>query len=573
MSLTDTLVTRLEHAAEIGTETDGIRVLDRHERGELRTWAQIRDDVAAMAGGLKARGLSSGDRVAVILPTCPEFIDIYFGAAWIGASAVALYPPVRLGRLDEYYTRTIRMIQRSGAKMIVTDKRVQRILGPVLAETAPTLGMHLIESLPAAPIPSNSAGPDDLVMVQFSSGTTDHPKPVGLTHRQVLANTEAILDLMPPDAPYQHAGVSWLPLYHDMGLIGCIIPAAHRAAPLTLLPPEAFLAKPALWLRAISRAKASISPAPNFAYALCTERIRDEELEGCDLSSWRMALNGAEPTSPAVMDAFIKRFEPWGLRPEVMMPVYGLSEAALAVTFGEQEERFHTRRFSPEALSDGRVEVDADGIRLASVGKPLRGFGVEIRDDEGGETAVDKVGHIWVKGPSLMDGYLDDTPSPIENGWLRTGDLGFIEDGRLFVTGRAKDVLIIRGKNHAPQDIEHACDDVDGVRAGCAAAVAEISEDGEQLLVFVEHRSQSPQDLAEQCQVAIRSATSLSPDLVVILEPGTLPRTSSGKIRRAETLKRWKNNQLTAPDAVTPWFLAGALARSTWARIRHAKNG
>ena len=569
-ALGDTIVARLERAAEIGRAIDGIRVLDRHERGDHRSWAEIRDAAARVAGGLCALGLKPGDRVALILPTCPGFLDIWFGASWMGAVSVALYPPVRLGRLDEYYERTVRMLERTDTKLIVTDKRIQRILGPVLQRAAPALGMHTVEALASAdPIPARPAESDGLMMVQFSSGTTHHPKPVGLTHSQVLANTEAILDFMPADAQYEHGGVSWLPLYHDMGLIGCIMPAVHRPGPLTLLPPEAFLARPAIWLRAISTFSATVSPAPNFAYALCTERIRDEELEGCDLSSWRLALNGAEPTSPAVMDAFIERFRPWGLRPEALTPVYGLSEAALAVTFGVPERPFHSRCFDRDALAQGTVQAAETGVRLASVGRSLRGFAVQIRAAGGGLSASDAVGEIWVSGPSLMEGYMDGSQSPIQAGWLQTGDLGFVHEGELFVTGRAKDVLVIRGRNHAPQDVETAVGPVMGVRTGCAAAVADIGEDGERLLVFVEYRADPPEDLPEMCRTAILAATGLDPDLVVALSPGTLPRTSSGKIRRAETLRRWLAGELHPPEAVTPWFLAGALAKSAWARMRH----
>jgi acyl-CoA synthetase (AMP-forming)/AMP-acid ligase II len=569
----DTLVARLLRAAEHGRDIDGIRVLDRHERGELRTWSEIRDDVARTAGGLIERGLQSGDRVGIILPTCPGFIDTWFGASWLGAVPVALYPPVRLGRLDEYYARTVRMLKTSGARMIITDKRIQRILGPVLQRAAPDLGMHTVDTLASThPVPAQPSGPDELMMVQFSSGTTSHPKPVALTHRQVLANTEAILDFMPADAPYEHAGVSWLPLYHDMGLIGCIMPAVHRPGPLTLLPPEAFLARPSLWLRSISRYKATVSPAPNFAYALCTERIQDEDLEGCDLSSWRLALNGAEPTSPEVIHRFCDRFKAWGFRAEALTPVYGLSEAALAVTFGSPKRRFQATHFQRDGLSQGEARQAPDGVGLASVGQPLRGFEIQIRAPDGSPASPGSIGRIWVQGPSLMAGYLDGTESPIRDGWLDTGDLGFVHQGELFVTGRTKDVLIIRGRNHAPQDVEIALDPIDGVRNGCAAAVADISEEGERLLVFVEHRPSPPSDLPEQCRSAIRSATGLDPDLVVALAPGTLPRTSSGKIRRGETLRRWRSGEFSPPDAITPWFLAGALARSAWARLRHSQN-
>ena len=569
--MSDTLTTRLQRAAQVGTPDEGIQVLDRHGQGAHRSWHDIEQRVAHTAGALAALGVKPGDRLGVILPTCAEFIDVFFAAAHLGAVTVAMYPPVRLGRLDEYYTRTSRMLERSGACILLSDRRIRRILGPLEAAVSLPLGVHTVESLHGAgTVAAHPSEADDLMMVQFSSGTTTQPKPVALTHRQVLANTECILDFMPPDDQIIHRGTSWLPLYHDMGLIGCILPAVHRPGGLTLIPPEAFLARPALWLQTISKTRTTVSPAPNFAYAMCTERIRDDEMEGCDLSNWRMALNGAEPTSPAVMRAFTERFSQWGLPDNALTPVYGLSEAALAVSFGDPGRPFTTARLQSEAMSQGRIVPDPSGPELASVGKPLRGFRVQIRAPDGKEQPPDRIGEVYAHGPSVMAGYLDDTPSPIADGWLKTGDLGFMHNEELYITGRAKDVLVIRGRNHAPQDVEQALDSVAGVRAGCSAAVADVTPSGERLLVFVEHRDDPPKDLPEACRKAIRGATGLDPDLVVALQPGTLPRTSSGKIRRAETLRRWKAEELTPPQSVTPWLLAGALAKSTWARLRNA---
>jgi acyl-CoA synthetase (AMP-forming)/AMP-acid ligase II len=298
--------------------------------------------------------------------------------------------------------------------------------------------------------------------------------------------------------------------------------------------------------------------------------VRDEDLadvdgQPADLSCWRLALNGAEPIAPRTLRAFRERFAAWGLRPEALTPVYGLSEAALAVTFSDPMTAFLTRRFDRAALSQGRAEQSpeeaAEALELVSVGRPLPGFDVVIRGPSGEVCSEGLVGRIWVAGPSLTSGYLNRPESPVRDGWLDTGDVGFLLDGELYITGRAKDVLILRGRNHAPQELEHAVDAVDGVRTGCSAAVAEISSEGERLLVFVEAREDDP-ELAERCRKAVLSNTGLDPDLVVILAPGTLPRTSSGKIRRAETLSRWQQGELLPPDKVTPWLLAGALAKS-----------
>jgi len=416
--------------------------------------------------------------------------------------------------------------------------------------------------------------PDDVALVQFSSGTTGAPKPVVLTHRQVLSNAHAILDIEPDDDDFSPSGVTWLPLYHDMGLIGCVIPALMYPAELTLIPPEAFLAKPALWLRAIGRYRGLISPAPNFAYALAVERIRDEQLEGVDLSCWRFALNGAEPTSADTMRAFIERFSAWGLRPEALTPVYGLSEAALAVTFGDAEAPFLSRQFDAQELSEGRAVPVESGAELSSVGRPLRGFDIQIRDESGGVLESGHIGQLWACGPSVMDRYLDGSPPPRDGAWLDTGDLGFVLEGELYITGRAKDVIIIRGRNHDPHTLEVALDSVEGVRTGCSAAVSEIHGDGERVFVFVEARGAVAEDFAERCRVAVLAATGVNPDVVIPLAAGTLPRTSSGKIRRSEALARWKAGTLVAPKAITPLRMAGALARSAWSewQARHSPS-
>ena len=568
----DTLQQCLDRAARVGLpQRDGLHWLDRHEHETHVPWHAVRERARRAGGTLRGRGVRPGDRVAILLPTHPTFGDAFFGVLAAGAVPVPLYPPVRLGRLDDWVAQTAAMMRAADVRAVIAGPRVRRVLGKVLELAPPPLGLMPAEKLAQGPdVPFHPAQPDDLAMVQFSSGTTVRPKPVGLTHRQALANVSRILDFMPPDAPYEHVGVSWLPLYHDMGLIGCVFVAAYRAGPLALLPPEAFLAKPALWLRAISRFRGTVSPAPNFAWALCVERVDDAQLDGCDLSSWRLGLNGAEPVSPETSRAFTARFGRWGLRETVVTPVYGLSEAALAVTFSDPTTPAPTTWLDRAALAQGLARPSAPGpqsIELASVGRPLRDYAVQIRSPDGQPLPDGQVGHLFVAGPSLMRGYLDRTEQPIRDGWLDTGDVGFVLDGRLTITGRAKDVLILRGRNHAPHDVERAVDSVDGIRTGCAAAVADLSHGGERLLLFVEVRERSPAQ-AESCRKAALQATGLRVDAVLLLEPGTLPRTSSGKIRRAEALRLYQAGALVPPDPVTPARLVGAMARSALGHLR-----
>jgi fatty-acyl-CoA synthase len=398
------------------------------------------------------------------------------------------------------------------------------------------------------------------------------PKPVALSHRAVAAQVEILNGFWRDTEELRHSCVSWLPLYHDMGLIGCVFPALARDATLTLLGPELFVARPALWLRALSRYRATISPAPNFAYNLCLTRVSDADMEGADLSHWQIALNGAEAVSPSVLRAFSERFARWGFRAEALTPVYGLSEAALAVTFSDLARPFRSVRVDREGLAgEGLALETEDGREIVSVGRPLPGFRLEIRDEEDRPLLPGRVGRVWIQGPSLMEGYLDApeaTARALRDGWLDTGDLGFLRGGELYLTGRAKDVVILRGRNHAPEEIERSLEGIPGFRTGCAVAASWLPEgaDGERLVLLVEEaRNASPEQLEalpEACREAVLGAVGLAVDEVAVLEPGTLPRTSSGKLRRQEALRLWLTGELQPPEPVTPLRMAGAMARS-----------
>jgi len=559
----------------------GLRLLDRDERPLWLGWNEIAERARGVAGALAERGVARGDRVALIFPTGAEFFDAFFGVLLAGAVPVPLYPPVRLGRLDEYVDRTAAMLRATGARMVLSDARVRRLLGSVIERARPPLGCWSPAQLGDGRYRPVAVGPDDLGLVQFSSGTVVDPKPIALSHRALVAQTVRLNAFWPGTEGRQESGVSWLPLYHDMGLIGCIFPALDRPAVVTLIPPEVFVARPATWLRAISRYGGTISPAPNFAYGLCVEKIRDEELDGVDLSRWRVAMSGAEPVAPRVLRAFRDRFRRWGFRAGALTPVYGLSEAALAVTFSEIEAPFLSRRFDRDELTErGRAILADDGIELVSVGRPLPDFELEIRDRDDQLVGPGHVGRVMVRGPSLMEGYLgrlQDTARVVRDGWLDTGDLGFILDEELYLTGRAKEVLILRGRNHLPDEVEHAVDQVAGVRTGCVVAVSYLPEggEGEELVLLVEVRPAGPavEALVAEIRRAVRAATGLHADWVELLEPGTLPRTSSGKLRRLEALRRWRAGTLNPPAPVTALSVAGAMARSSLALARVTIDG
>ena len=565
-----TLNAALERAATVPGA--GLELVDRRERSRPLPWAEVHRQASEVAAGLVARGVRPGDRVALIYPTGEEFFAAFFGALLAGAVPAPLYPPVRLGRLSEYHAATAAMVEAAGARMVLADRRVARLLGETVARARPELGALRISELPAGQPVARAVSEDDLALVQFSSGTTVAPKPVALSHRAVMAQVGLLNGFWPDSEEIEHSGVSWLPLYHDMGLIGCVFAALERPARLALIPPELFVARPAVWLRALSRTRATVSPAPSFAYGLCVEKVRDEELDGVDLSAWRVALNGAEAVAPSVLAAFTERFARWGFRPEAMTPVYGMSEASLAVTFSDLRTAPSVRRFERDELAREQRAVEADdGLAIVSVGRPLPGFEIEVRGPRAERLDDGRVGRVWTRGPSLMAGYLgrpEATARALVDGWLDTGDLGFVHRGELFLTGRAKDLLIVRGRNHAPEEVERAVDGLEAVRTGCAVAVSWLPEGApsERVVLFVERAKGISDEAAlaavDEAKEAVLAATGIHLDEVRVLPPGTLPRTSSGKLRRAEALARHRAGTLAPPEKVTPLRLVGAMLRS-----------
>lgn len=631
----DTLSSMLEHAAASQT---GVRFLDRSEQATYYAYAEVYRRAQQVAGALMASGLRTGDRVGLIVPTSIDFYDAFFGSLLAGATPVPLYPPVRLGRIDEYHEQTARMLNAAECRVLLTNKRLQRVLGRTAELSTLPLGVTRVETCIDGRPARVRTRPDQLGLVQFSSGSTTSPKPVALTHAQLTANIRTILaTLRTPygSSDFEHRGVAWLPLYHDMGLIGCVLSAVAQPGEMTLIPPEQFVAKPALWLRAISRYGATISAAPNFAYALCAERIRDAELDGVDLSQWLLALNGAEPVTARAMDHFIRRFAAWGLRPETLTPVYGLAEATLAVTFSSPSDRYVLHNFARSPLLEqGRAVLatpkvpdqqltsastaatpqagaqrpaplaaaergassvtqapasarsanagSADTVALVSCGRPLPGNEIRIVDDADAPVPPGCLGRIQTRGPAVMHGYLgqpEATAATVHDGWLETGDTGFLWEGQLYLFGRAKDVIVLRGRNYAPQDIEQVVDELEGVRRGCTVAVGavlEASHAGEELLILSEYRANaaatSVAELPERIRKRVLDALGLRAARVEALAPGTLPRTSSGKLRRSEARRRYLSGALTPPKRMGAVGIAREMWRSAAAMRRKQQD-
>ncbi len=563
----------------------GARFVRRNGAAEFYPYRDILASAQAAAAGLQKRGIKPGDRVALILPTSRGFLDAFLGCQLAGAIPAALYPPFRFGKLDEYFVRTRQMLNKIGARMLITDARVRKLLGPVAS------GVETLQS--AIDVTDLASGGDqwrppevhldDPAFLQFSSGSTREPKAVIMTHRSLIANLEMMAAALRavPNTNAENGGVCWLPLYHDMGLVGCMLTGLYYPATVTYISPEDFIVDPSLWFKTISRYKAIISPAPHFAYRLCYAKVRDQDMEGVDLSSWRLALNGAEPIEVEGMRLFQERFSKWGFQSQAMTPVYGLAEAGLAVTFSDLAKPPLITEFDRDLLATEQKASPGSGRPLPSVGRRLPGLDVQIWDDNNRAVNDTYVGRIVVRGASITPGFFNDpelTQAAIKDGWLDTGDLGFFYDENLYISGRAKDLIIIRGRNYAPQEIEDLLFDVPGVRTGCAVAVsAAVGSEGEQLIILAEKDVRRPvpeTDLAAAISERILSGLQLRPYLVQILEPGTLPRTSSGKFRRADALRMFVAGELVPPDKVNALKMFVELGKSqiAWSRFHLRKD-
>ncbi len=521
-----------------------IRFFEDAGGGVELTHGGLMAEARKLAGGLLARGLEPGEAVALMLPTGPDYFHSFLGIWLAGGVPVPIYPPFRPAQLVEHVRRQAGILDNCRAALLVTTGDLGRV-GSLLREQVPSLRAVLAPATLAgdgrAAVPRAAA--EDIALLQYTSGSTAAPKGVMLGHANLLANVRAIgaaVEVRPGDVT-----VSWLPLYHDMGLIGAWLGSLYHGVPLILMSPLAFIGRPSRWLEAIDRHRGTITAAPSFAFDLCTRRIRDAELEGLDLSSLRAVYNGAEAVSPTTMQHFIDRFARLGFKPEAMMPVYGLAEASVALTFPPLGRTPVVDAVDRRRLAQaGRAEPVAAGAsnakRFVACGQPLPGHEVRIVDEADRELPDRSEGHIQFKGPSATSGYLrnPEATARLKHGdWLDTGDLGYIAGGDLYVTGRTKDIIIKAGRNIYPEELEEAVGAIEGVRAGNVAAfgVADEAANGEALVVLAETRKTGEADratLIEAIEARALDITGMPADRVVLCPPNTVLKTSSGKIRR-----------------------------------------
>lgn len=559
------------HAAAERWPERGIHLYDAAGVKAHLTYPQLLDRARRVAAVLHHRNLRPGARLMVVSPTSLDTIAVLLGAMLAGVAPIPLAPPrqSRTTHFARYLGSVYRLAERLECRHIVADPDAHDLL-LARAETEPwfdsalSLGALAAAAAPPQELPdAHDILPDDTAYIQLSSGTTGPPKSVLLSHRSILTNIHAIgehIQVTPDDV-----GVSWLPLHNDMGLVGVLFFAIYWGIPLALLNPDRFLRAPHEWLLAFAQHGATLSPAPDFGFHYCTRRAKKSDLEGLDLSSWRVAMSGGESVIPAHVRAFERRFRPYGLRPNVVLPVYGLAEVTLGVSFAPLGAPIRVDRVQRAALETQAAATPAlpeePCLEFVSVGPPLPGLQVQIRGADGAPLPPRSVGEIAVAGHSVMRAcvHIDaDAPTQPADGWINTGDLGYFADGDLFVTGRAADVIRLGTRDVLPDEIEHLVARIEGVRAGSVAAfgvpravaarnrsnrvrkAAEATpppgatpERDDLLVVAVEvAEGLEAEEMQRIILEVVQKHMDLLPHDVRVLSPRSVPKTSSGKVRR-----------------------------------------
>ncbi|MEO2199491.1 MAG: AMP-binding protein [bacterium] len=578
-----TLVEVLEWHAR--TTPDRTHIFLRQDDGSEQsiTYGRLWRQSVRVASALGARGIGRRDTVTIMLRTESAFFPAFFGTLLAGAIPVPIYPPFRADRIAEYAERQVGILVNAGTRLMITFAEVERLAGLLRGRVATLTSVTTLDALSPdlsrdepemEPLPANPAPwltPEDPALIQYTSGSTGQPKGVLLTQANLLANVRAIvagLEVEPADVL-----VSWLPLYHDMGLIGAWLGTMYAGIPVAILSPLAFLSRPSRWLWAIHAHRATLAVAPNFAFDLCVAKIADDEIEGLDLSSLRNVLNGSEAVLPDTMTRFVERFAPMGLPREAMRPVYGLAECSVGLAVTPRRFPARVDHLDRTFQTTGRAipSTAADALAFVACGVPLPEHEIRVVDHD--DVAVDErlEGRVQFRGPSMMAGYYRNPDATraitTADGWFDTGDLGYLADSELFLTGRRKDVIIKGGRNIYPQEAEAVVATVPGVRKGCVAAfgVADPALGTERLVVVAETRetdAAARERLRQAVHEQVADAIGMPPDTVVVARPGSVLKTSSGKVRRGATRDAYLTGSLDrgTGSVVTQWLTLAAQA-------------
>ncbi|MBL8684763.1 MAG: fatty acyl-AMP ligase [Myxococcales bacterium] len=580
MKILPTIPSALEAAAREYPTKGHTYVLD-DGREVHWSYPKLYERAREIGHALQERGLKKGDHVALILPTPEEFIPTFLGVSQAGAVPVPLYPPMGLGQLAGYLDHCKHIITNSRSKFVITTGQIKAVIGTV-REGAPDLRAMLTFSDlegDAKLFKQPDVTLDDTSFIQFTSGSTSKPKGVVLTHGNLSHNAYAIMreGLRKND---EDVGVSWLPLFHDMGLIGFVIAPIMHVVPCVFLSPMQFLRRPSTWINALSKHKGTITYAPNFAYALAVKRVKEDEIAGVDLSRVRVAGCGAEPIQAENLRMFAKHYAKHGFKESAFVPSYGMAESSLAIAFSQG---IPTDKVKPDPLwNEGRAEPvdpskpDENALEIVGCGRKFPDHDLRVVHPETREVLGDRqVGEFEIRGPSVTAGYFDNVEKTkevlSEDGWLKTGDLGYLVDGVVFICGRQKDIIIINGRNYYPSDIEWVASKVEGVRTGNVVVFPTNKPglDREAIVVVAEAKDMAgAEELAKSVRSEVQRATSLVVDDVVIAEAGTIPKTSSGKVQRSKARALYESGELKKK---TPEGNLGIAKRVLESQLAHLK--
>jgi 1-acyl-sn-glycerol-3-phosphate acyltransferase len=583
-----TLVEALEYHVERQPERLSVFLYEENSEKRL-TYRAMWDGAVRYAARLADAGLAPGQTVAIMLPTGADYLYCFYGVLLAGGIPVPLYPPARLTTIEDHMTRHVTILRSCGAAIMVTIPEAKALAFLLRAQ---------VETLKAVLVPgdfvdgSNAFTPvrgraGQIGFLQYTSGSTGNPKGVVLTHANLLNNVRQMGKSA--RATQEDVFVSWLPLYHDMGLIGGCFATMYLGFPVVLMSPLAFLSRPSSWMRAIHRHKGTISGGPNFSYELCLRRISDEEMEGLDLSSWRFAFNGAEPVSPDTMTAFSDRFGKWGFNRHAMSPVYGLAENTVGVAFTPPGTPWRMDRLDRDIFSRTGEAVDARPddpapLRVVGCGHVIDEHDLRVVDAAGIELPDRNEGQLQFRGPSATSGYYRNPEATkglfAGDRWVNTGDRAYLSEGMVYITGREKDVIIRGGRNISPYELEEAVGDLPGIRRGCVAVFgsADAQSGTERVVVLAEMRDvgfAEKEELKRKVNDLAISFIGAPADDIVLAPPHTVPKTSSGKIRRVAAREYYERG----PESVRPqavwiqFFRLGAAgiapqARRGWRVVR-----
>lgn len=554
-SQTKTLIDILQLYAKQAPDKGHIFFQDENGKEEVITYGQMLSRSLRVANGLRKAGLKENETVAIMQPTHPGFFYTFYGVLLAGGIPVPIYPPFRMHMLEAYARTEARILNSAEVRILVTFDRAENLSRLLQTFVRSLRLVTTVDDLMDAEELQHPhvAKSDSFAFIQYTSGSTSDPKGVLLSHANLLANIRAYgaaINVQPDDV-----AVSWLPLYHDMGLIGMWFGSLYFGVPLILLTPFTFLNRPERWLWAIHYHRGTISAAPNFAYELCTRKIDPAHLEGLDLSSWRVAANGAEKIYPNTLEEFNKKFMRYGLKPTTLLPVYGLAESTVGLAIPPLDRGYVVDYVDRQQFEEARLAVpdpSKSGLAFVCCGKAIAGHAMRIVNEAGQVLPERHVGKLQFRGPSSMQGYYNNpraTEAIYHDGWYDSGDLAYLAEDEVYITGRLKDLIIKAGRNLYPVEIEEMVGGLEGVRQGCVAAfgMTDHKRGTEQLVVVAETREQQKKKRAEMIALikeTISTNLDIVPDHVILVKPHIVPKTSSGKLQRSACKKMYLDGKL-----------------------------